>query len=177
MTDRQLDADPGPFNAACASHSNRFLRKRIGRFLWHNFPCRLLSRGFVHYVRGLCYPKRFIILDLVQTTPFHRPPNLCQDHFPGNPPNGRSQNASLPRRHTASLGVGRPGSKKLAGLGGSLEPITEGIVVTTLEPAFLALAFARFYQVLQAPRALLGRSATFGAPVVSLHTQLILALT
>jgi hypothetical protein len=58
-----------------------------------------------------------------------------------------------------------------------LETVTERVVITALQPAFFTLAFARFDQVFQAARALLGWRAAFGAPIVALHAELVLPLT
>ena len=57
-----------------------------------------------------------------------------------------------------------------------LELIAQRIVITAFKTAFLPLALPRFHQVLQAPRALRRWFATFRAPLVPLHPQLVLAL-
>ena len=57
-----------------------------------------------------------------------------------------------------------------------LEPVTERIVIASLEAALLALPFAGFDQMLQTAGALSGRFATFGATSLALLAQLILAL-
>jgi hypothetical protein len=57
-----------------------------------------------------------------------------------------------------------------------LQPVAQRIVVTALEPALLALAFARDDQVLQAARPPRRRLAALGAAPIPLHPQLVLPL-
>src|SRR5690242_19470871 len=57
-----------------------------------------------------------------------------------------------------------------------LQFVAQGPVIAPLQPALLALAFARFDQVLQTTRPLHRRLPTFCASAVPLHTQLILPL-
>jgi hypothetical protein len=63
-----------------------------------------------------------------------------------------------------------------ANLGNALQLVAQRPVVAAFEPALFPLAFPRLDKVLETPRALNCRLAAFGAPFVSLHAQLILAL-
>ena len=84
----------------------------------------------------------------------------------------------MPRQRVAyfalfSVGCNR---RSLGPAGTCLQQVAEGAIVTPFEAALLALTLARFNQMLEAPRALHGWLATFGAPAIPLHAQLIFAL-
>ena len=57
-----------------------------------------------------------------------------------------------------------------------LQFITQRAVIPTLQTALFPLPFAGFHQVFEAARAQHRRFTAFRAPLVSLHSQLVLAL-
>src|ERR1035437_7496628 len=56
--------------------------------------------------------------------------------------------------------------------GRRFQPVAQRAVVAALQAPFLALALARFYQVLQTPRTLHRRLAALSATPVAFHSQL-----
>jgi hypothetical protein len=93
------------------------------------------------------------------------------------PAGAKTQHLSTRRPATASAARDVPAARSQAAcLSHSLQLVAEGIVVTPLEAAFLALTLSRFDKVLQATRSLCGRGAALGAAFVPLHPQLILPL-
>ena len=80
------------------------------------------------------------------------------------------------KRAVPSEAEGRLGKGRGRFLGGSFELVAQRVVIAALQPAFLALALPRLYQVLQTAGALGGRFAALGAAAISLHPQLVLTL-
>ena len=67
-------------------------------------------------------------------------------------------------------------NSRAAGSRNGFQPIAQGVEISSLQTAFLTLAFPGFDQVLQTPRSLNRRLTAFGASLVPLHAQLILPL-
>lgn len=92
----------------------------------------------------------------------------------GDPAGGGADGGSTRRRGGASRGAGAWGE---CGSGRqALQPVTQGVAITAFEAAFGPLPFPRFDEVLEAAGAFGGGLAAFGAALVALHAQLILAL-